>query len=278
MLNRNLSLRLISAVVFVVVLLGGILINEYLYLVVFAVITMLSQAELYVLLKKTENNPVKYYGIFVGLSIFLASFFVARGDIPSTSYFVSIFLILFLFIFELYQNNEDHFTSIAFTIFGIVYVVIPMSTINFMAFAGLNDAVYTYEYILAFFIILWVNDSAAYLVGSKFGKHKLFERISPKKTWEGTLGGAFFSVLAAFVISFFFQSLSVSEWLIFAVIIAIFGVYGDLVESWLKRKAGIKDSGNIMPGHGGLLDRFDSTLFAAPMIFLYLKIIEYFFS
>jgi phosphatidate cytidylyltransferase len=278
MFNRNFLLRLLSAVVFIIVLLGGIVINEYLYVVVFTLITVLTQAESYHLFEKTGNRPQKYYGIFVGLTVFMSAFFVARGDIPPSSYFISIFLILFLFIFEIYQDREDHFICIAFTIFGIVYVVIPMSIINFIAFAGINKGIFTYEYVLSMFIIIWVNDTAAYLLGSKFGKRKLFERISPKKTWEGTIGGAVFSLITAFIISIYFKGLNLHEWMIFAGIVVVFGVYGDLVESWLKRRAGIKDSGTIMPGHGGLLDRFDSTLFAAPAIFLYLKIIEYFFS
>ncbi len=277
MVKKNLLKRALSALVFVVVILGGILINEYLYVVVYTLITIIALAESYHLFEKTGNRPQKYYGIFVGLTIYLLTFFVARGNIPPSSYFIAIFLILFLFIFEIYQDREDHFISIAFTVFGIVYVVIPISTLNFIAFSGINKGLFTYEYLLSLFIILWVNDSGAYIIGSLFGKTKLFERISPNKSWEGTIGGAVFAFIAAYVISLFFNGLSLFQWLIFAGITVLFGTYGDLVESWLKRRAGIKDSGTIMPGHGGLLDRFDSTLFAAPMIFLFLKIIEYFF-
>jgi phosphatidate cytidylyltransferase len=182
-----------------------------------------------------------------------------------------------MFILELYQDREQHFRSIAFTIFGIVYVVIPISTLNFIAYAGINDDQYTYEYLLAMFIMIWVNDSGAYLIGSMIGKHKLFKSISPKKTWEGTIGGLISALLAAILISQYFLGLSLLEWIIFALVVVVFGTYGDLVESHLKRRFGVKDSGNIMPGHGGLLDRFDSTFFVAPMIFLYLKVIEYFF-
>ena len=278
MLKNNLLKRGLSALVFVIVLLGAILINEYLYLVIFTLITILTQAESYQLFEKTGNRPQKYYGIFVGLTLYLLSFFVARGDIPPASYFIIVFLILFLFILEIYQNRDNHFISIAFTIFGIVYVVIPMSMLNFMAFTGINKGIFTYEYVLALFIIIWINDTGAYLIGSKFGKTKLFERISPNKSWEGTVGGIVFAFTAAYGVSLFFKELSMPQWFIFAGITVLFAIYGDLVESRLKRRAGIKDSGTIMPGHGGLLDRFDSTLFAAPMIFLYLKIIEYFFS
>ncbi len=276
-MKKDLTIRAISAIIFIVVILGGILINEYLYIVVFTLVTMIMLSESYHLFEKTGNKPQKYYGIFVGLTVYLLTFFVARGSIPPSSYFIAIFLILFLFIFEIYQDREDHFLSIAFTVFGIVYVVIPMSTLNFIAFPGINKGLFTYEYPAALFAIIWLNDTGAYLFGTKFGKTKLFERISPNKTWEGTVAGAVFAFITAYVISLFFKGLTLPQWLIFAAVTVLFGTYGDLVESWLKRRAGIKDSGTIMPGHGGLLDRFDSTLFAAPMIFLYLKILEYFF-
>lgn len=227
--------------------------------------------------EKLGYTPQKFYGLFLGFIIYVLTFLVAKLTIPATSYFIAIFLILLLFIFELYHEREFHFRSIALTIFGLVYIVIPFSTLNFIAFAGINNDQYTYKYILSLFIIIWVNDTGAYLIGSLLGKRKLFERISPKKTWEGTLGGLVLAMAGAFVLSLFFTRLNVLEWMIFAIIVVIFGTYGDLFESHLKRRTGVKDSGTIMPGHGGLLDRFDSTFFAAPMIFLYLKVIEYFF-
>jgi len=276
-LKQNLILRSVSAIVFLLVILSAVLINEYLYIAVFTLITVIAQAELYIMFEKLGYSPQKFYGLFIGFIIYVLTFLVAQLTIPATSYFIAIFLILFLFIFELYKEREFHFRSIAITIFGIVYVVIPFSTLNFIAFAGINEDTYTYKYILSLFIIIWVNDSGAYMIGSLIGKNKLFERISPKKTWEGTLGGLVVSLAAAYVLSLFFPRLDLVQWMIFAVIVVIFGTYGDLFESHLKRRTGVKDSGTIMPGHGGLLDRFDSTFFAAPMIFLYLKVIEYFF-
>ncbi|MCF6364625.1 MAG: phosphatidate cytidylyltransferase [Bacteroidales bacterium] len=276
-MSKNLIKRIFSAVIFLVILLSGIIINEYFYFGVFVIILIFSQFEMYKLLEKGNYDNQKRYGVFVGLVIYISSFFVAKNLIPPTSYFISILLILLLFIFQLYSKKEDHFKCIAFTLLGIIYVVLPLSALNFIAFAGINKDQYTYEYILAMFIMIWVNDTGAYLLGSVFGKRKLFERISPKKTWEGAISGFLVTLIAAYLISLCFSGLNVIEWLIFAIIVVVFGTYGDLVESHLKRKVGVKDSGNIMPGHGGLLDRFDSTFFAAPMIFLYLKVLEYFF-
>ncbi len=276
-MTKNFITRSISGIVFLAVLLSGILINQYFYLGVFIIVTVISQFELYLMFEKSGYFPQKRYGIFIGLVIYVSTYLVAKGLIPPTSYFIAIFFIISLFIFQLYSKREDHFKCIAFTIFGLVYVVIPLSTLNFIAFAGINQDNYTYEYILAMFLLIWLNDTGAYIFGSIFGKRKLFESISPKKTWEGTIGGFIVSLLTALFISEWFIGLNRLQWLIFAVIVVVFGTYGDLVESHLKRRAGVKDTGTIMPGHGGLLDRFDSTFFVAPMIFLYLKILEYFF-
>ena len=133
--------------------------------------------------------------------------------------------------------------------------------------------VFTPLLLLGSFILVWVNDSAAYLIGKNFGKQKLFPRISPKKTVEGFLGGLFFSCVASFFIALYTETLNSTHWLILAIIVSVFGTFGDLIESKFKRQAGVKDSGVIMPGHGGLMDRLDSLIFAAPFIYLFLRII-----
>ncbi len=257
--------------------LSAILFNEYLYIAVFTIITVIAQAELYLIIEKQGYTTQKFYGIFIGIIIYISTFLVAKYLIPATSYFITIFLIIFLFILELYHKREHHFRSIAMTILGIVYVVIPLSTLNFIAYVGINDDQFTYVYLLAMFSMIWVNDTGAYIIGSAIGKHALFPSISPKKTWEGTIGGFIFTIISAYIFSVYFEGINIIQWFIFAIIVVVFGTYGDLVESHIKRRAGVKDSGSIMPGHGGLLDRFDSTFFVAPMIFLYLKVIEYFF-
>jgi phosphatidate cytidylyltransferase len=276
-LKKDLIIRSISGLVFLAVILSAILLNEYLYIAVFTLITVIAQAELYLIIEKQGYTTQRLYGIFTGIVIYISTFLVAKYLIPATSYFIGIFLIILLFILELYHKREHHLRSIAMTIVGIVYVVIPMSTLNFIAFAGINDDQFTYVYLLGMFSMIWVNDTGAYVVGSAIGKHKLFPSISPKKTWEGTIGGFVFTMLAAYIFSIKFEGLNLLGWILFGVVVVVFGTYGDLVESHIKRRAGVKDSGSIMPGHGGLLDRFDSTFFVAPMIFLYLKVIEYFF-
>jgi phosphatidate cytidylyltransferase len=177
-----------------------------------------------------------------------------------------------VYLVKLYKKNERKpFTNIAFTFLGIIYVAVPFALFNIAAF---EDGVYNYEIIWGCLFILWACDTGAYFAGTFFGKRKLFERISPKKSWEGFFGGAALALLFAFGIAQFFHSYSVTEWMIIGVIIVVGGTYGDLVESLLKRSIEIKDSGTILPGHGGFLDRFDGLLIAIPFIVVYVELLR----
>lgn len=157
---------------------------------------------------------------------------------------------------------------------GQMYVALPFALLPALVFVGdpahPMEIHYRWIFPLSVFIFLWTSDTGAYCFGSLFGKHRLFERISPKKSWEGSIGGAFTSLLAAYIISLWDSSLTLPQWLGFSLVVVIFGTWGDLVESLLKRQLGLKDSGNILPGHGGLLDRFDSSLLAIPASLVYL--------
>ena len=150
-------------------------------------------------------------------------------------------------------------------------VALPFSLLNFILFInGLQPYI-----LLAVFATIWVNDTGAYLVGVSIGKHRLFERISPKKSWEGFVGGALAALISGYLFSIYIPEINLINWLIFSEIIVVFGTYGDLMESLVKRTVDVKDSGTIIPGHGGLFDRFDSMLLAAPVIFIYLSFIFY---
>ena len=153
---------------------------------------------------------------------------------------------------------------------AVAYIAVPFGLMMYFFNPVVLSGPFHYGIVLGFLVILWLNDTGAYFVGSLIGKHKLFERISPGKTWEGSFGGVLFALLTAWGISFIFRQLNVTQWMTLAIIIVISGTLGDLVESMLKRSLGIKDSGNILPGHGGLLDRFDAVLLSAPFVFVYL--------
>jgi phosphatidate cytidylyltransferase len=174
-----------------------------------------------------------------------------------------------VFIVELYRNKPSPFENIALTLLGILYIVLPFGLLNFLFIPGLN---HVYILLLCYFAILWINDTFAYLFGRTFGKHRLFERISPKKSWEGSIGGALTSIFAAWLISSLENSLPFMHWLAIAAIIVIAGALGDLIESMLKRSLNCKDSGTLLPGHGGILDRFDAVFISAPLIFVYIQL------
>ncbi|MDZ7775580.1 MAG: phosphatidate cytidylyltransferase [Bacteroidales bacterium] len=172
------------------------------------------------------------------------------------------------------QEKKNPFLNIGTTLISFVYLVIPFALLNFIYAYGSDASGPDYTFILSFFIIVWINDSLAYLAtGLLAGRNKLFARISPKKTWEGFAGGFLFSMAAGAGFAFFFESPHIAIWLIYAACIAIFATFGDLIESMLKRNFEVKDSGSILPGHGGMLDRFDGVLLASPAVFLYLNLI-----
>jgi len=181
---------------------------------------------------------------------------------------------LLTFIIELFRKNDTPFVNVAYTLLGVLYIVLPFAMLFHLGFYTNNSFSehYSYQIILGIFILLWTNDTGAYLSGRFFGKHKLFERISPKKTWEGAIGGGILALIVAYVISIYFTNLTLTDWIITGALIVVFGDLGDLIESMLKRSFGIKDSGKLLPGHGGILDRFDALLLAVPFVYSYLQL------
>ncbi len=185
--------------------------------------------------------------------------------------------IIFVFFFlqiaiEIFRKEDPQWKNIAIQLTGYIYISIPFGLMNSLFYTGAID-VPRYGILIGVFVLIWTSDIFAYLVGSKFGKNRLFERISPKKSWEGSIGGLIFALIAAYILSLFVDQLNLAQWLLLAVILVISGTIGDLVESLLKRNAGVKDSGTIFPGHGGVLDRFDAILFAIPMVFVFINLI-----
>jgi phosphatidate cytidylyltransferase len=214
------------------------------------------------------------------LALFAASFFYAQ-NIESDFEYVFLFfipLLILLFISQLYSSDHYSFRAIAYTITGVVYIALPFALCTGLMFPSADgrflnpDDKYMPDLLLGFFILMWTNDTFAYLTGIAFGRHRLFERISPKKSWEGFIGGFVCTVALSLLIARWLDILPFYHWMAVAAITVVFGVYGDLIESLLKRNLKIKDSGHFLPGHGGILDRFDSVLLAAPMVFFYLKL------
>ncbi|MEA3446707.1 MAG: phosphatidate cytidylyltransferase, partial [Bacteroidota bacterium] len=181
-------------------------------------------------------------------------------------------LSLLIFVIELYRKHSHPFSNIAITLLGPAYIFLPFALFSGLVFFNENTN-YNPDILLGLFILIWIYDSGAYIFGVSFGKHRLFERISPKKSWEGLIGGVVSALLVAWLISGWLVTITLTDWFAITIIVIVAGTYGDLAESMLKRSLGVKDSGNIMPGHGGILDRFDAVLLASPLVFTYLELI-----
>lgn len=270
----NLIKRAVTGLFFVLVMVGGIFFSSYSFLALFSLIVLLSLREFYSLINQHMNTGINvwlnsivgvcFFGVITGTQLLL---------IPSSLLYFSPFLLYFLFLFirELYNTKSAPFNNLAFTVLGHFYITLPFSLLTLLACYPIEgDCSYKWFMVLAIFIFIWVNDSGAYLVGSQIGKRRLFERISPKKSWEGFWGGVVFATLSAAAFGYFVTILPVYIWMGLAFTVSVAGVFGDLTESMMKRIIGVKDSGNILPGHGGMLDRFDAILFAIPAALLYM--------
>lgn len=264
--------RAITGLFFIIVMIGSNLLGPYVFSVFYLLLSLFCLLEFYKLVKQGGLEPERFTGALVGVITFF--FFAANCYFPAYKFILLLPVLLsFIPIGELYKKSTVPFTNIGFTYLGLLMSVVPFIFFHAMAFTR-GDGVFNFHVPLGFLIMLWSNDTGAYLVGSKFGRNKLFERHSPKKSWEGFIGGILICALAAYILSRFYVEYSVLQWIIMSLIISNFGTMGDLVESMFKRSLNVKDSGGILPGHGGLLDRFDGLLMAAPIVYAYLYLIS----
>ncbi|HTD41939.1 MAG TPA: phosphatidate cytidylyltransferase [Mucilaginibacter sp.] len=263
--------RAITGFFFIIVMLASMLLGQYVFGIFYLVLSALALREFYGLVKQSGIQPNQTVGIINGVLIYIA-FSLNQELLPATSKYVFVLALTLSLIFflELYKKSEQPFTNIAYTFMGIIYAIIPFTFFHALGFV---NGGFNFHIPLSFFIILWSNDTGAYLSGYFFGRTKLFERHSPKKTWEGFIGGVLIAAVAAYILSIYYKELSWDKWVMMAVLIGCFGTLGDLVESMFKRSINVKDSGGILPGHGGLLDRFDGLLLSAPIVYAYLYLI-----
>jgi phosphatidate cytidylyltransferase len=267
---NNLTQRLITGILGSAAIIAGVMFSEWTYFAIFFIICLFTLLEFYKLVGLDGTVPQKAFGTLCGILVFCLSFLIEAEHISYRYYFLVFPLISCVYVIKLYKKFERKpFVNIAFTFLGIFYVAVPFALLNIAAF---ENGEYNYEIIFGCLFILWASDTGAYFAGTRFGKRKLFERISPKKSWEGFAGGAILALIFAYGLSRYFHSLTLVQWLIVGVIIIVGGTFGDLVESLLKRSIEIKDSGDSLPGHGGFLDRFDGLLISAPFIVAFLEI------
>lgn len=273
---KNFIQRAITGIIFVAVLIGCIIGSPFSFGILFAIISGMATYEFCNLVNKLEDVDINRNICTLG-SVFLFFCFFYYGINPTdTGIFIPyLILLVYLMISELYLKKSNPIHNWAYSMLSQVYVGLPFALLNVLAFQSIEATSY-YQFILplSIFIFIWINDTGAYCTGMLFGKHRLFERISPKKSWEGSIGGAVFCIAAAFALAHWVPVMNTMEWIGMALTVVIFGTWGDLTESLMKRHLGIKDSGNILPGHGGMLDRFDSAIMAIPATVVYLYVLS----
>jgi phosphatidate cytidylyltransferase len=271
---NNFTLRTITGAAFVIIIIGSVLINHWVFSGLFLLVSIGGYWEFCKIARQLNAFPHKLGGTI--LSIVTYSTIVAWHFkvLPDYGLFVLFLVPLALFFIELSRKTTTSLANLSMGLLGIMWIVVPLALLS--GFFNLEQDHKWRETgaLLGFFLILWLYDSGAYIFGSMFGKHRMLERVSPKKSWEGFLGGTLVGLLVAYVISASFSEFSILEWMSIAVLIVIFGTVGDLVESMIKRNAGIKDSGTILPGHGGILDRFDAVLLAAPVVYILINMLR----
>lgn len=263
----NILVRSLSGALFIVLVIGAFLLGTIPTSIVLGVFMIIALFEFYKMFThKKIASPLFFLGISIGLLFYLGVFVSLIQPFDIKLFLLYIPLLFLVLIPLLIRKNGDPIVDVALTFLGLLYVVVPFSI--FLFIYKLPNSGAEWLIITGMFLIIWSNDSFAYLSGRFFGKHRLFERISPKKTWEGSIGGFIFAILAGVLFAYFTDQRYLL-WIVGAIIISIGGVVGDLIESKFKRIAEVKDSGNIMPGHGGILDRFDAIMFAAPFFYIW---------
>lgn len=270
---KKLITRTITGIVLVLVMLTAIFASEYSFAVLILVILGVGIKEFAVLFTQTDIRPNHILSYFLSGVAFILSFLSAKGAIEAKYLLILFPCILVIMGAELYRKKDKPVENIAITILSILYLALPLALINFLVFPNFQDNhAYTPKLLIALFAIIWIHDSGAYLVGVSIGRHRLFERISPKKSWEGAIGGTLIAVGSSYFIAQYIPEIKFIHWIYISFLVVVSATFGDLTESMFKRYFGIKDSGNILPGHGGILDRFDSLFFAVPVMVAYLEI------
>jgi len=278
---KNFTLRLLTGIVYVATITFCVIFSSYTFLALFLIVIYFCLKEFYQLLninKEIKINP--YLHGAGGALLFLVVFLFTSGIAGRFVLSLYLLYIVGIIVYELYARLKNPIARLSSVFLGQVYIALPLSLLNLLAFPSLNVPLpsfvdsfrYQWIWIIALLVFIWANDTGAYLVGVRFGKHRLCERISPKKSWEGFFGGLAFAVISAFTFSHFFPETAWYHWVGLSIGVVVFGTYGDLFESLIKRAVEVKDSGHSLPGHGGFLDRFDSLLLAVYAMLFYTQL------
>lgn len=270
---NNLKQRTLTGITLIIAIVILINLGTYTFTALLLAINLGGVLEFYRLVRVTKAGI--FLGVLSGTSLVLTVVLVMTGLLGWQTLFIQIPILFLLYVTELYSNNPRPFENLAYTFMGILYITLPLCFFAALAFLPQGNG-YGTQVISGCFFMIWAGDTCAYVAGKYLGRHLLFERISPHKTWEGSVGGMLGTVLTAIVLSRFLFILQIETWLALAVIIVVTGTYGDFFKSMLKRSLDVKDTGTLLPGHGGILDRFDSLLGSAPFLFSYLVLYGHF--
>ncbi|MBR0073071.1 MAG: phosphatidate cytidylyltransferase [Bacteroidales bacterium] len=267
--------RAVSGAVFLAVVIGAIFSGEYVYSTVFLFVAIMCLFEFFRALSQNGYLVKNTLGVVAGALVYCCITVACIFPQYSTLALLALPLMFLLFLFQLWQHDERPFEAVGYTVLGVIYIAVPLAFTHLLAKPSFIEGHTEYMpfVMLGVMTLQWTSDTFAYLTGISIGRHPLFARHSPKKSWEGFCGGFAFSVLAGFLIGTYFNTpFSVADWVVMGAIVPVTGTLGDLTESMFKRSMGLKDTGKIMPGHGGLLDRFDSLLMSTPFLLGYLLI------
>jgi phosphatidate cytidylyltransferase len=268
----NLVKRTLSGIIYLIVIIGALFLGKYAYGTVFLAAGIIALLEYFDLNGMPRFSQAKITGLVIGAFLFVLSCLVASRVLEFKYFSVIVLLLMFSFLQALYVRKEGFMTELSKALTGVLYIFIPLSLLNYLVFFPAENFLYTHRIVLGILSLVWINDTGAYVTGSLFGKHKLFPRVSPGKSWEGFVGGTLFTIAAGWWMDRIMGILTNTDWLILAMVVSVFGVFGDLTESLIKRNANRKDSGTLIPGHGGMLDRIDSLLFVIPVSVVYLML------
>lgn len=271
---HNFRARTITGLSMVIILLWAMYANPWLFALLFLLVVILGLWEFYGLVKSDDTHPQKISGTLSGAILYIGIVCLHLITDSTVWFFRSLWvlplvLLFFPFIFEIFRKQSHPLNNISITVLGMLYIALPPALMNLF---NSPDAIQLLGFpalLLAYFLLTWMYDTIAYLFGKQFGKHPFFERISPKKTWEGTIAGAVAAIALSIAFFYLIPDILLIDWIALTIIVLVFGTLGDLVESLFKRSLNLKDSGNILPGHGGILDRFDTLFLSAPFVFLY---------
>ena len=272
---KELYKRSLTGLIYVLIIVIFLISGAFTYYILFSGFLIIGSLEYYKAFDSKKKVLWKIAAILTGFLFFTATFLDASGFFNISFPVILSCLFLIVFITRLFFEQKELIKQSGNLFMIIIYITLPLSLGNYLVFKQTGNISYNYQLMLNLFVLIWCNDTGAYISGSLIGKHPFFKRLSPKKTWEGVAGGIIFTITAAYLISVFNPQYTLLFWIITGSIVSIFGTLGDLVESMLKRNANIKDMGSIFPGHGGVLDRIDSLLVSIIAVYLFVEILKY---